>query len=163
MAGGRRSGACGLRQICAVAIAALVAPLSLAADYRVTAEQPTVLYDGPSTKAKPLYLYGRDVPVELIVIVEGWAKVRDAGGTIGWIDRKDLSDKRMVVVRVPLADVRAAAEDSAPLAFRAERDVLLELAEPASSSSSTAVPGWVRVRHRDGASGFVRITQVFGL
>ena len=80
-------------------MAALLPSLAHAADYRVTAEQPTVLYDGPSAKAKPLFLYGRDVPVELIVTVEGWAKVRDAGGTIGWIDRKGLSDKRMVVVR----------------------------------------------------------------
>ena len=144
-------------------MAALLPLLAHAADYRVTAEQPTVLYDGPSTKAKPLFLYGRDVPVELIVTVEGWAKVRDAGGTIGWIDRKGLSDKRMVVVRTPLADVRATADDASAVVFRAERDVLLELAEAASSPSTTAVPGWVKVRHRDGASGFVRITQVFGL
>ena len=107
-----------------------------------TAEQPTVLYDGPSTKAKPLFLYGRDVPVETDRqrrrLDEG---ARHAGGTIGWIDRKGLSDKRMVVVRTPLADVRAAAEDAAAVVFRAERDVLLELAEPASSPSTTASPG----------------------
>jgi len=159
--GDRRSGVNVTRSI--IALVAFVLPmLGHAADYRVTAEQPTVLYDGPSTKAKPLFLYGRDVPVELIVTVEGWAKVRDAGGTIGWIDRKGLSDKRMVVVRTPLADVRASADDAAAVVFRAERDVLLELAESASTPSTTAVPGWVKVRHRDGASGFVRITQVFG-
>jgi SH3-like domain-containing protein len=148
---------------CVIAVVVFALPsMGHAADYRVTAEQPTVLYDGPSTKAKPLFLYGRDVPVELIVTVEGWAKVRDAGGTIGWIDRKGLSDKRMVVVRTPVADVRASADDAAALVFRAERDVLLELAETASTPSTTAMPGWVKVRHRDGASGFVRITQVFG-
>ena len=159
--GDRRSGVNLKRSVIAVVVSALPI-ISHAADYRVTAEQPTVLYDGPSTKAKPLFLYGRDVPVELIVTVEGWAKVRDAGGTIGWIDRKGLSDKRMVVVRTPLADVRASADDAAAVVFRAERDVLLELAESASTPSTTAVPGWVKVRHRDGASGFVRITQVFG-
>ena len=142
---------------------ALSASAALAADFRVTAEQPTVLYDGPSTKARPLFLYGRDVPVELIVSLEGWAKVRDPQGAIGWIDRKALGDRRMLVVRAPVAEVRAAAEDSAPVVFRAERDVLLELAESAASASATSVPGWVRVRHRDGASGFIRITQVFGL
>ena len=153
-----RSGWC-----CAIAMAALLPLLASAADYRATAEQPTVLYDGPSAKAKPLFLYGRDVPVELIVMVEGWAKVRDAGGTIGWIDRKGLSDKRMLLVRAPVADVRASGEDSSALVFRAERDVLLELAEAAPSASATSVPGWVKVRHRDGATGFIRITQVFGL
>jgi SH3-like domain-containing protein len=155
--GRRRVGA--LACVAAIAAASTVA----AADFRVTADQPTILYDGPSAKAKPLFLYGRDVPVELIVTVEGWSKVRDSGGTIGWIDRKGLSEKRMVVVRAPVAEVRAAADEASPVVFRVERDVLLEIAEAASSSANTSVPGWVKVKHRDGASGFVRISQVFGL
>lgn len=148
--------------LAAIAVA-FAAAGAQAAEFRSTAEQPTVLYDGPSAKAKPQFLYGRDVPVEIIVTVEGWAKVRDAGGTIGWIERKALSDKRMLVVRGGAADVRASAEESAPVVFRAEASVLLELAETATSPSTTAVPGWVKVRHRDGATGFVRINQVFGL
>jgi SH3-like domain-containing protein len=147
----------------AAALALSLTVVAPAADYRVTAEQPTVLYDGPSAKAKPLFLYGRDVPLELIVTLEGWAKVRDPQGAIGWVDRKALGDRRMLVVRTPVAEVRATPDESAPVVFRAERDVLLELGEPASSPSATSSPGWVRVRHRDGASGFVRIAQVFGL
>jgi SH3-like domain-containing protein len=142
---------------------AMLAVVAQAAEFRVTADQPTVLYDGPSAKAKPQFLYGRDVPVEVIVSVEGWAKVRDAGGTIGWIERKALADKRMLVVRTPAADVRAGAEEGAAVVFRAEQNVLLELAELATSPATTGVPGWVKVRHRDGATGFVRISQVFGL
>ncbi len=145
-----------------VALLAVAIPAT-ATEFRSTAEQPTIMYDGPSAKARPQFLYGRDVPVEVIVSVEGWAKVRDSGGTIGWIDRKALSDRRMLVVRVPVADVRTSADDSAPLAFRAEQNVLLELAEPAASPAATAFPGWVKVRHRDGQTGFVRIAQVFGL
>ena len=149
----------------AALIAALVAfaGAANAADFRATAEAPTILYDGPSAKSKPQFLYGRDVPVEIIVTVEGWAKVRDAGGTIGWIERKSLGDKRTLLVRTPVAEVRERAEDAAPLVFRAEQNVLLELAEVASSPSTTAMPGWVKVRHRDGTGGYVRITQVFGL
>jgi len=143
--------------------AVLLSLAAQAADYRVTAEQPTILYDAPSAKAKPQFLFGRDVPVEVLVTLEGWAKIRDASGTIGWVERKALGEKRMLVVRVPLAEVRSGADDASPLVFRAERDVLLEIAESAATASSTTMPGWVRVRHRDGASGFVRISQVFGL
>ena len=88
--------------------------------------------------------------------------MRDAGGTIGWVEKRTLADRRMLVVRVPLAEVRASADDAAPLVFRAEQDVLLELAEPATRRT-TATPGWVKVKHRDGQTGFVRIAQVFGL
>lgn len=147
----------------ATAALAVLLATGASAEFRVTAEQPTILYDGPSAKSKPQFLYGRDVPVEVIVTVEGWAKVRDAGGTIGWIERRALAERRMLLVRVPVADVRERAEDAAPVVFRAEQNVLLELAESLTSAANAAVPGWVRVRHRDGAAGFVRIAQVFGL
>ena len=134
-----------------------------AADFRSTADAATVLYDAPSAKAKPLFILGRDTPLEVIVPVEGWSKVRDAGGTIGWVEKKALADKRTLVVRVAMAEVRANPDDSAPLVFRAEQNVLLELAEPAASAATLSAPGWAKVRHRDGQTGFVRITQVFGL
>jgi SH3-like domain-containing protein len=113
-----------------VARALLIALASLplgafAADFRATSDPATVLYDAPSARAKPLFIYGRDIPVEALVSVEGWTKIRDATGTIGWMQTKSLSDKRMVVVRTPAADVRAAAEEGAPVVFRAERDGLL--------------------------------------
>jgi len=141
----------------------LAAASASAAEFRVTAEAPTLLYDAPSAKAKPLFVYGRDVPVEVLVNVEGWVKVRDAGGTIGWIGSKGLADKRVLLIRAPVADVRANPDDTAPVVFRAEQNVLVELAESASSPGTTATPGWVKVRHRDGQTGFVRLAQVFGL
>ena len=147
------------------AAASLIVALPLAAnaaDFRSTRDAATVLYDAPSARAKPLFVYGRDVPVEVLVNVEGWTKIRDASGTIGWMASTSLSDKRMLLVNAR-AEVRAAPDDASPLVFRAERDVLLELAEPAASPAATANPGWVKVRHRDGQSGYVRITQIFGL
>lgn len=148
--------------IAAVGAAALALPLR-AADFRSTAEAPTVLYDAPSAKARPQFVFGRDVPLEVLVAVEGWTKVRDVAGTIGWIANKSLSERRALQVRVPSADVRAAPDESAPVAFRAAENVLLELAEPAASAGSTSAPGWVRVKHRDGAVGYVRISQIFGI
>ena len=152
-----------LAHACVAAAAILASCGALAAEFRVTGEAPTLLYDAPSAKARPLFVYGRDVPVEVLVTVEGWTKVRDVGGAIGWIASKGLADKRMLVVRVPAADVRANPDDAAPVVFRAEQNVLLELGESASSPATTATPGWVKVRHRDGQVGFVRLPQVFGL
>jgi SH3-like domain-containing protein len=153
----------GARRAAALAVVAAAAFPALATDFRSIADAATVLYDAPSAKAKPLYVLGRDTPLEVIVPVEGWIKVRDAGGTIGWVERQALGDRRSLVVRVALAEIRAQPDDAAPLVFRAEQNVLLELAEPATGASTTTAPGWVKVRHRDGQSGFVRISQVFGL
>lgn len=148
----------------ALLMAALVASeLAGAAEYRTTGEAPTLLYDAPSTKARPLFVYGRDVPLEVLVAVEGWTKIRDVGGAFGWIPNKQLSDKRMLLVRVSAAEIRANPDEAAPLVFRAEQNVLLDLAESAASPGTTATPGWVKVRHRDGQTGYVRVSQVFGL
>ena len=151
-----------VRGIGAVALAAM-AGSAVGADFLSTSDAATVMYDAPSAKAKPMFVLGRDTPLEVIVPVEGWTKVRDSGGSIGWVDKRSLADRRMLVVRVPVADVRANPDDAALIVFRAEHDVLLELSEAATGATTTASPGWVKVKHRDGQVGYVRIAQVFGL
>jgi SH3-like domain-containing protein len=148
---------------CLVAWSLLLPLQGRAADFRSTSEPATILYDAPSAKGKPLFVLGRDTPLEVIVPLEGWVKVRDVGGSIGWVEQKSVSNRRMLVVRVPLADVRAVPDETAPVVFKAEHHVLLEAAEAATSAATTAAPGWVKVRHRDGQVGYVRVSQVFGL
>ncbi|MBS0328048.1 MAG: hypothetical protein JSS46_16075 [Proteobacteria bacterium] len=141
---------------------ALASSAASAAQYVSTSDPATILYDAPSDRARPLFVYGRGVPVEQLVAVEGWTKVRDAGGTIGWIATPSLSAKRMVEVRVPVADVRERPDDGAPIAFRAAQDVLLALDETAASPATVANPGWARVRDRDGRVGYVKLAAIFG-
>ena len=126
-----------------------------ALDYRSVAEAAPA-YDAPSAKSKPLFVVLAGTPVELVVSLEGWSKVRDSRGDLTWIEKKHLSEKRNVIVRQDRAQIRAAAEDKAALVFEAERDVVLELLE--------AVPGgWIKGKHRDGQSGFLKASQVWGL
>jgi SH3-like domain-containing protein len=142
-----------------LALLALGTGVAAAADYRSTSEV-AVLYDAPSLKAKPLYALGRDYPVEVVVNVEGWLKVRDANGTVAWIEKKSVAEKRVLLVRAAVADILASPDASAPVVFKAEQNVLLDLVD---SDYVTATPGWAKVRHRDGQVGFVRIQQVWGL
>lgn len=143
----------------ALPLLALFAGIAAAADFRATSEV-AVLYDAPSLKAKPMYALARDYPLEVVVIVEGWLKVRDAGGTVAWIEKKAVADKRVLMVKSPVADVLAGPDAAAPMVFKAEQNVLLELVDP---DYATSTPGWAKVRHRDGQVGFVRIQQVWGL
>ncbi len=129
---------------------------ALAADFRSVGENAVVLFDAPSLKAKKTHLMGRGYPVEIVVAVEGWLKVRDAGGELAWVEAKRLSERRTLMVKVKLADIRQSAADSAPLLFQAEQNVLLDLVELTDT-------GWARVTHRDGQSGYIRINQVWGV
>lgn len=138
---------------------ALAASMSAgAAEYRSIADGGAVMYDGPSTKARPLFVATRNLPVEVISTDGTWVKVRDPGGDLTWVERKLLTDRRTVLVSAPLADIRQRAEEQATLVFQAAQGVVLDLGD-----QSGVTPGWVRVRHRDGATGFVRINQVWGL
>jgi SH3-like domain-containing protein len=140
----------------AAALAAAHCALPAAAlEFRSVGAKAAILYDAPSAKANRLYVLGKGYPVELLVTLEGWYKVRDATGELAWIEAKDLSPARMVMVKVARADVRAAPQDDATVAFQAEQDVVLEFLELAGA--------FARVRHSDGATGYVRVNQVWGL
>lgn len=135
----------------------LFAGLSLPAwaiEYR-TVDAPAILYDAPSQRGVKLFVIHRDTPVEIVVSLEGWAKVRDAEGGLAWIEKKYLAARRSVIVKAEQADALKKSEDGAPLAFAAEKNVSLEYLE-------TVPGGWIKVRHRDGQEGFVRAAQVWG-
>lgn len=135
-------------------VPALLALPAYALDYRsLTAS--AIMYDAPSSKGKQLYIVNAGTPVEAIVTMEGWVKVRDMQGSLAWIEKKHLSDRRTVLIRAERGQVRAQADEKSALVFEAERDVVLELLEPAAN-------GWVRVKHRDGQSGYIKVLQVLG-
>jgi SH3-like domain-containing protein len=125
-----------------------------ALDFRSVAEPAAVLYDAPSARSNKLYVVNRGYPLEVIVSVEGWIKVRDANGGFAWIESKQTTDKRTVMIRVPVAQVRQKPDDAAPVAFQAQQNVLLDLVAVSG--------GWIQVRHRDGGTGFVKAQQVWG-
>lgn len=126
-----------------------------AIDYKSIGAAPAVLYDAPSARGKKVFVAPRNMPVEVILSYGEWSKVRDASGDLSWVESRYLVPRRFVVVKAASAKVRSGAEDAAAPVFVAEKGVLLELAEPASS-------GWVKVRHRDGQSGFVKAGDVWG-
>jgi len=127
-----------------------------AAEFRALGDKPAILYDAPSNKADRLYVASRNYPFEVLVKLDHWTKVRDATGEVAWVENKALGEQKMVLVTAPLADVRAAPNAQAPLAFEAHKQVLLEAVEPPAD-------GWVKVRHRDGQQGFVRVAHVWGI
>lgn len=127
---------------------------ALAVEYR-TVEVPAVLYDAPSQKGGKLFVIKRNTPVEVVIGLEGWVKVRDADGGLAWIEKKNLSERRSLIVTATRAVVRQNASEAAAVVFEAEKGVAFDYLE------STA-GGWIKVRHRDGHSGFVRANQVWG-
>lgn len=143
-----------LRYLPALVILAAAAPAA-ALEFRAVADPGAVLYDAPSTKAQKLFVLSRDYPVEVIVKVEGWTKVRDDNGEFAWVENKQLAEKRTVMVKTTSAEARQAPNDAAAMVFTAEKGVLFDLLE--------ASAGWAKVRHPDGEVAYIKIGQLWGL
>lgn len=138
-------------------ILALLAATSAAAlEYRAVEAPAAVLYDTPSAKGKKLYILRRFTPLEVVVKLDGWVKVRDAEGTLGWVEIAGLTEKRQLAVIAAKAEVRREASETSPVLFAAAKWVALEFVEAGPA-------GWAKVRYRDGATGYVKAAQVWGL
>ena len=137
-------------------LAAILASANVAAlEFRSITEPAAILYDAPSSKAQKVFILSRGYPVEVVVKLEGWTKVRDDTGEFAWIENSHLSDRRTVMVKVASAEARQIASESSPVVFTAEKSVFLEVLDMAV--------GWAKVRHHDGAVGFIKVSQLWGL
>ena len=134
----------------------LIANLANALEFKTIGATPVILFDAPSIKGGKLYVAPRGMPVEVILTYGTWTKVRDMAGDLSWVESKELVARRNVIVRVTNAKVRVMPDETSTLVFSADKNVLLELAEPSTG-------GWIKVKHRDGQMGYIKISEVWGV
>ncbi|ACT47478.1 SH3 domain-containing protein [Methylotenera mobilis] len=132
-------------------------PLTASAlDFRSVAVPKAILYDAPSTSSKKVLLLSQSYPVEVVVNLGEWLKVRDAQGSMNWVEAKQLSTKRSVMVTKNLTEMRVRPDVAADLVATLEKDVVLELMEAKANN------GWLKVKHRDGITGYVLVSSTWG-
>ncbi|GAB3264261.1 SH3 domain-containing protein [Chitinimonas naiadis] len=143
-------------KLIAAALLGLAAASAAALEFRSVAEHGAVFYDAPGSQAKKLFVASKGTPVEVLIDNKEWLRVRDQSGALAWIEKKSLSSKRSVVVTTSKAEVRTAPDAKSALLFMADKSVVFDLIEAGKN-------GWIKVRHRDGATGYLRIEEVWGV
>jgi SH3-like domain-containing protein len=138
-----------------VFFSALVCGGKLHAEEYMSAASPTIIYDAQSLKANKIFVASRYYPFEVMVKLSGWVKVRDHIGDMGWVESKNLSEKRSVIVTAAQAEVYAAPDPASGIVILAERNVVLEPLEAPAKN-------FVKVKHRDGQMGYVKVEQIWG-
>lgn len=133
----------------------MLLPSLAAAEFRAVNVPKALVYDSPSAQSKKLYVLGQGYPVEVIVNLAEWVKVRDQQGGLSWIDAKQLSTKRTLLIISPV-EIKQTPEANGALVALVEKDVVVDFIELAKN-------GWVKVKHRDGLVGFVQTSSVWGL
>lgn len=143
-------------RILASAALLLAAAGAQALDFKTVGAAPAILYDAPSIKGGKLFIAPRGMPVEVVLTYGDWVKVRDVSGDLAWTEAKALSARRNVIVRAANAKVRSAADEGATAVMSADKGVLLELSDPQAGA-------WIKVRHKDGISGYIKAAEVWGI
>ncbi len=145
-----------LAKLIVVWVLVLMPVAASALEFRSVVVPKAVLYDAPSSAAKKTLLLSQFYPVEVIVNLGDWLKVRDAQGTMNWVEAKQLSNKRMVLVKVNSAEIRMAPDPASKLLATIEKDLVLEVLEIMPGN------GWLKVKHRDGVIGYILNSSIWG-
>jgi SH3-like domain-containing protein len=127
-----------------------------AADFRSILPAKAIAYDAPSTESTKSYIMTQGYPVEVIVNLREWIKVRDQRGGLNWLEGKDL-DIKLTVLVTGLAEIKLAESAESTLLATVEKDVVLEVVSPGINQ------GWVKVKHRDGIIGYIQSRAIWGL
>ena len=138
-----------------LAFSGLTAGAAQAIEFRSLTEA-AIVYDAPSTEGRRLFILRPGTPVEIVVTLDQWIKVREPSGSLSWIERRVLAKRRTLLITAERAAIRREARDDAPLSFEAARNVVVELIEAPTL-------GWAKVRHADGLEGYIRASDVWGL
>jgi len=127
-----------------------------AADFRSILKEKAIAYDAPSAEAVKLYIMAKGYPVEVIVDLGAWVKVRDQRSGLSWVAGKDLDAHRTVLV-TDNTEIKEKESADANLLGKVEKDVVLELLSPSINK------GWIKVKHRDGIVGYIQSSAIWGL
>jgi SH3-like domain-containing protein len=74
---------------------------------------------------------------------------------MAWIEKRFLSSKRFVITTDAQVAIHQSPEEKSAVVAQVKKQVALELL-------GTTDTGWLKIRHIDGATGFVKAAQIWG-
>ena len=97
-------------------------------------------------------------PLEVLVSLKDWKKVKDHDGKISWIEAKHTHSERTVLIIKNDAVIFNQANEKSHKLANVEKFVVLKL------NSSLFVGGWAQVKTQiEGLIGFISSKEVWGL
>lgn len=121
----------------------------------VSIDRPVVfLRAGAGTNHKALWKLLRGFPLKVLDHRNGWLKVQDFENDVGWVLAKLTGGTPHHIVKVPKINIRRAPGTDHRIVGRAEYGEVLRTLERRDD--------WVRVRHYDGATGWVAARLLWG-
>ncbi len=125
-----------------------LAPLpALAVEYGSVLKDGVNIRSGPDTKKEVLWELFKGFPLQVVSRQGKWAQVVDFEGDKGWIYTPLLSKEKTVVVKADTANMRFGPGQNYEIVATVKYGVVFTPLEKDGD--------WVKVRHQDGASGWI--------
>ncbi len=117
------------------------------------------LRTGPGIKYKVKWEYGSGFPLLILKKKGKWVQVKDFEGDTGWVYRKLLVDKPMMIVKVNKnrknkINIRNRPGTDSKIIGKAYYGVVFSTLQQKS--------GWVEVRHESGLQGWIKRSLLWG-
>lgn len=123
----------------------------------VNADQ-AFLHEAPSDSTKKSFIVTRGYPLEVIVSLKEWKKVKDHEGLINWIKTSDLSSKRTVLNLKGDNSIYLEPSSKSPMLAKVNENVTLELLD------AKKIDDWVKVYSKVAdIEGFIKATDLWGI
>ena len=133
-------------------LAAAPETIEVAPHYASIRRDQAFLREGPSYAHRILWIYRRkDYPVKILASFDAWRRVKDVDGTVGWMHRTQLSDKRSVLfIGFTKSPLRTDSDPKSKIVAYAAPGVVawLKACEPQLCEvEASGTDGWVDKRN----------------
>ncbi len=109
---------------------------------------------GPGENYSVLWELGRGFPLKILGTKGGWSKVEDFEGDTGWVYSTLVNRKAHLIVKKKRINVRSGPSSSYRLVGKANYGVVFKTIKNSK--------GWVKVKHENGLTGWVRRDLLWG-
>ncbi len=99
------------------------------ADFMSVSVNQAILHDAPSDSSSKTFIVTKGYPLEVVVSLREWKKVKDHTGTISWINSENLSQKKMVLNQKKENPIYLEADSGSPILAKVNENVPLEILE----------------------------------
>mgnify|MGYP001195087119 FL=1 len=128
------------------------------ADFISVKAKQAVLFEGPSNTTDKMFIVTEGYPLEVLVSLKDWKKVKDHNGKITWIESKHTHNERTVLILKDDAVIFNQANDKSHKLANVDKFVVLKLNSP------MLVGNWAEVKTQiEGLIGFINSKEVWGL
>jgi len=128
------------------------------ADFISVKSKQAILFEGPSSTTEKIFIVTEGYPLEVLVSLKDWKKVKDHNGKISWIESKHTQNERTVLILKDDAVIFNQANDKSHKLANVDKFVVLKL------NSSMFVGDWAQVKTQiEGLIGFINSREVWGL